>query len=28
VREALTEVGRKDLIGNRPECLVPSRRRN
>jgi uncharacterized radical SAM protein YgiQ len=28
VREALTEVGRKDLIGHRPECLVPARRRN
>ena len=28
VREALAEVGRKDLIGNRPECLVPASRRN
>jgi uncharacterized radical SAM protein YgiQ len=28
VREALGEVGRKDLIGNRPECLVPPARRN
>jgi uncharacterized radical SAM protein YgiQ len=27
VREALTQAGRTDLIGNRPECLVPPRRR-
>jgi uncharacterized radical SAM protein YgiQ len=25
VREALIQAGRKDLIGNRPECLVPRR---
>jgi uncharacterized radical SAM protein YgiQ len=27
VREALAEAGREDLIGNRPDCLVPPRRR-
>jgi len=25
VREALTEAGREDLIGDGPECLIPSR---